>query len=90
MLICKYGDKCQFRHINEKCETKDCNISDCEIIHPKMCNYIKDFGRCKNTTYCRYDHGKPKYIVENCEKLLSLKRSWKIYIKIQMNKFLTV
>ena len=23
-----------------------------------MCNFLKEFGRCKFTTYCKYDHTK--------------------------------
>ena len=68
---CKYGDKCHFRHINEKCVTKDCNISDCEKRHPKICIFIRRFGRCKFTTYCSYDHEKPK---ENDEKISELEK----------------
>ena len=71
---CKYNDKCRFRHINEKCVAKECNIFDCEKRHPKICNYIREFGRCKFTTFCRYDHEKPDSILENSEKIEKLEK----------------
>ena len=38
---CKYGDKCHFRHINEKCVIKDCKIQDCEKRHTVDMNMIR-------------------------------------------------
>ena len=69
---CKYSDKCHFRHNDEKCVTKDCNISDCEKRHPKICKYKREYGRCKFTTNCSYDHNEPLYILENNDKFTKL------------------
>ena len=79
---CKYGEKCNFRHINEKCVTTNCNINDCEKRHPKICIFKRKYGQCKCTTYCRYDHEKPQDILENSDKILELEKKIKIYIKI--------
>ena len=83
---CKYGDKCRFRHENEKCEKKECNIYDCEKRHPKICNYKRDFGRCKFTTYCKYDHEKPIDILENSEKINKLEKKIENLQKISSQK----
>ena len=69
---CKYGEKCNFRHINEKCSTKNCKVSDCEKRHPKICIFKRRFGYCKFTTYCSYDHEKSQDIVEISDKILKL------------------
>ena len=69
---CKYGDKCHFRHINEKCVTKDCKIHDCEKRHPKICIFKRKFGQCKFTTYCRYEHDKASDTFENSDKIVEL------------------
>ena len=71
---CKYGDNCRYRHIVEKCETKNCNVFDCERRHPKICNYIRDYGQCKFTTYCKYDHDKPNNIKETFKKIETLEK----------------
>ena len=39
--FCKFGDKCQFRHINDLCLIKNCNVGACENRHPKFCYYQK-------------------------------------------------
>ena len=74
---CKYGDNYRYRHIDEKCETKNCNVFDCDKRHPKICNFIRDYGQCKFNTYCKYDHDKPKNIKETFEKIEDLEK--KIY-----------
>ena len=71
---CKYGDKCHFRHENEKCLTKDCKINDCEKRHPKICIYKRKFGNCKFTTYCSYEHEKSLDICENSDKIVELEK----------------
>ena len=58
--ICMHGDKCRYRHVDVLCVDKDCNVFKCEKRHPKICNYFRDFGQCKLTTFCRYKHFKIK------------------------------
>ena len=65
--FCKFGDKCQFRHINDLCLIKNCNVGACENRHPKLCYYQKNYGRCKFTTFCKYSHEKEKHECENKE-----------------------
>ena len=39
-----------------------------------MCNYFKEFGRCKFTTYCKYDHTKQNNIKSSDEKLRKVEK----------------
>ena len=71
---CSYGDTCRFRHINEVCSDTNCSVFSCELRHPRMCNFFKEFGRCKFTTYCKYDHTKQISIKTNNEKLRKLEK----------------
>ena len=40
------------------CADKNCTVFNCEKRHPKICIYHRDFGKCKFTTYCKYNHQK--------------------------------
>ena len=53
---CMYGDTCHFRHIDEVCSDKICNVFNCEKRHPKLCKFFREYHRCKFTTFCRYSH----------------------------------
>ena len=43
--FCKFLDKCKYKHVNENCNDKSCEINDCEKRHPMLCRYFKEFGR---------------------------------------------
>ena len=70
-----HGDK----HVNEICVLKDCKLFNCDKRHPKMCKFKREYGRCKFTEYCRYDHSKPKDILENSDKLALLETKMKVF-----------
>ena len=57
---CKFGETCINRHVDDICETLNCDIFSCDKRHPKVWR----FGRCKFLEYCKYDHRKPKDIRE--------------------------
>ena len=61
---CKFSDKCRFMHVNEKCENTSCNISSCNLRHPRICKYFRDYRRCKFGEWCSFDHN-IKDIFEN-------------------------
>ena len=63
---CKYKENCFFRHVTIVCEDAKCNVFQCEQRHPKICNYYRDFRRCKFTVGCKYKHE----IFEKFEKKL--------------------
>ena len=54
--FCKFLDKCKYKHVNENCNEKSCEINDCEKRHPMLCRYFKEFGRCKFGSFCYYRH----------------------------------
>ena len=66
---CKFSDKCRFRHNNDLCVDKNCNVFKCDKRHPKICTFHRDFGRCKFTTYCRYNHEKQTDVQNNCDMI---------------------
>ena len=69
---CRHGGKCRYRHINEICSDKNCNVFICEKRHPKRCNYMKDQGQCKFKEYCRQDHKQSE--LENSKKIEKLEK----------------
>ena len=57
--FCKYGDRCWKKHIDEKCETQECDGSSCDKRHPRPCKYYRLYKRCKFGDYCAFDHFVP-------------------------------
>jgi len=53
---CKYGNQCRNRHIQLKCENKECDLKQCDKRHPNECKYFRDYKRCKFGNYCSYEH----------------------------------
>ena len=52
---CKFGARCQFKHVNQECENSSCDISSCDKRHPIICRFYSNFGRCKFSP-CSYKH----------------------------------
>ena len=71
---CQYGDKCRFRHNDKVCVDKICKIVNCENRHPRSCKFQREYGRCKFTTYCKYNHDKNKDIAENSDKIEEIEK----------------
>ena len=72
--FCKFSEKCHFRHINEKCEVKQCSSWQCEKRHPKVCKHYRDLGYCKFTTFCKFDHKKQKHNAENGDRISKIEK----------------
>ena len=53
---CKYGRTCNFSHVNEKCQDKDCRVSQCDLRHPDYCRYILRNLPCKFGDFCSFEH----------------------------------
>ena len=64
---CKYGDRCQFKHVKQICNDSNCNVFACDKRHPRNCRWFGEYGRCKFTTFCKYKHEK----IKTFEELLS-------------------
>ena len=65
---CKFGDKCRNRHNNIACSDNKCKVFNCEKRHPKICKFMREFGRCKFTTGCAFDHKKVNAIADKIDE----------------------
>ena len=54
--FCKFQEVCRKKHVNEKCNSSSCEITLCELRHPKICRYFRDHRRCKFGEYCYFEH----------------------------------
>ena len=43
-------------HVKEKCENKWCDITTCNLRHPRTCEFVKEYNRCKFSDYCSFKH----------------------------------
>ena len=43
-------------HNNEICENPECEIKSCNLRHPRVCNYFRDYKRCKFGEWCSFRH----------------------------------
>ena len=78
----KYENNCHFRHVKLICIDNSCNIFNCEKRHPKICDWYRQYGRCKFTTFCKYKHVNTdsidelsKSIQENTTKLIEIEKA---------------
>ena len=53
---CKFSEVCRLMHVNELCENLECEVTNCNLRHPKICNYFRDYRRCKFGEYCSFRH----------------------------------
>ena len=79
---CQYGDNCRYNHVDEICNDKTCAVFACEKRHPKICNFYREFQRCKFTTFCKYKHEKQNNVNENSERIDQLEIKLKELEKI--------
>ena len=73
--FCKYNEKCRHLHVNEICEDSACDISNCNLRHPKICNWYRQYKKCKFSEYCAYIH-----VESNMENLVKEKEKMSEYI----------
>ena len=43
-------------HISEICTNSSCEIARCNLRHPKVCKFFRDYKRCKFGEYCYFLH----------------------------------
>ena len=53
---CKFADKCRLMHVDEVCQNPECEIKTCNMRHPRVCTYFRDYRRCKFGEYCSFKH----------------------------------
>ena len=44
---CKHREYCRKQHVKDTCENKECDISNCNLRHPKICKFYRDYNYCK-------------------------------------------
>ena len=68
---CQYGDKCHFMHVNNLCEKNECTVFECDMRHPVVCKFYRNFRRYKFSN-CAYKHEKEVHIVD--EKIEAIEK----------------
>ena len=53
---CKFQKKCRKMHISELCETTGCDVKACNLRHPKLCSFFRDYKYCKFFDDCSFSH----------------------------------
>ena len=61
---------CRKNHINEKCSKSSCDISTCQLRHPKNCRYLRDYKYCKFGEWCKFLHVEAE---NNCNDIIQIK-----------------
>ena len=54
--FCKFTDMCKFMHVNQCCENPSCEIKQCNLRHPRICKFYRDYNRCKFGEWCAFKH----------------------------------
>ena len=54
--FCKYLERCQYLHVKESCENNECDVRSCNLRHPRICSYFRDYNRCKFGDWCYFKH----------------------------------
>ena len=52
---CKYKNMCHSRHVKTVCEAETCDVRKCELRHPKICRFSREYVRCRFNP-CSYQH----------------------------------
>ena len=53
--VCTYKNMCRSRHVMTVCDAETCDVRKCELRHPKICRFFREYGRCKFNP-CSYQH----------------------------------
>ena len=53
---CKFGQRCRLQHVDNICDSINCDMHNCRSRHPRICTYFSQFGRCKFADYCSFLH----------------------------------
>ena len=44
---CKHKEHCRKNHVNELFDKMECDISNCNLRHPKICKFYGEYRKCK-------------------------------------------
>ena len=53
---CNFLEKCRLMHVDEVCQNHECEVKNCNLRHPRICKYFRDYRRCKFGEYCSFRH----------------------------------
>ena len=42
--------------MKEECKNKSCEVKACNLRHPKICRFFRDYRRCKFGEWCHFKH----------------------------------
>ena len=74
---CKFVERCRLMHVNEVCRNPECEIKTCNMRHPRISTYFRDYRRCKFGEY---------YSFKNEENNLANMSDLDKYLERQDNK----
>ena len=43
-------------HTTEICDVLECEVRNCNLRHPKVCSFYKDYNYCKFAEFCSFSH----------------------------------
>ena len=88
--FCKYTEKWRFPYVKEECENKECEVRSCNLRHPEICSYYRDYRRCKFGEWCSFKHVEKteinKDVFEKLDRLEKLVKEKNSIIDILENK----
>ena len=73
--FCKFSENCRKKHNNEKCSKSSCDVSTCQLRHPKVCRYLRDYKYCKFGEWCKFHHVEAE---NNSKDIIQVKKEQEI------------
>ena len=55
-------------HVEKICGTTQCVPKTCNLRHPKVCSFYRDYKNCKFAGYCSFSHNIHNYLNDALEK----------------------
>ena len=68
---CKFQKKCRKMHEDKIYESLECEPRKCNLRHPKVCSFYRDYKFCKFAEYCSFSHNIHKNFNDGLEKEIS-------------------
>ena len=60
---CRYGRFCYFKHVNKRCQEKECDARQCNLRHPRPCRNVLQGKSCPFGETCSFEHK-----IEGCSR----------------------
>ena len=69
---CHFGSICRNRHVHDVCEDSGCNVKTCELRHPRLCIFYKEFKQCRFGSLCLFKHDFHQSSTSECNAAVML------------------